>query len=74
MPCGCDDKGLAMPASNAFGQRVDIRIFHQIQMLIHHYRDYRVTRHAGPDPASSFFCDLKSFWIPAFAGMTVEKH
>jgi hypothetical protein len=22
------------------------------------------TRHAGPDPASSFF------WIPAFAGMT----
>ena len=41
---------------------------------------YKVTRHAGPDKpapdsdpgASRLISDSKSFWIPAFAGMTIE--
>jgi hypothetical protein len=30
----------------------------------------KFVRHAGLDPASSKFILLKTFWIPAFTGMT----
>jgi hypothetical protein len=31
-------------------------------------------RHAGVDPGSGFIIILESFWIPAFAGMTLRMN
>jgi hypothetical protein len=42
-----------------------------IKCLLIITRDQRVFRHAGLDPASRFINDSKSFWIPAYAGMTI---
>jgi len=59
-----------MGLANGRYARIFVQIELEFSLVIN--RNSKISRHAGPDPASRFISDSKSRWIPASAGMTIE--